>query len=55
MKKIRLSIRLSEFLTEKFKKGFSEVNLKNAHLFYNIYSKSLQKRQTVSAEPSSSV
>ncbi|MCL2441306.1 MAG: PDDEXK nuclease domain-containing protein, partial [Treponema sp.] len=42
--------KLSEYLTEKFKKGFSEVNLKNARLFYNTYSKYLQKRQTVSAE-----
>ena len=42
--------KLSEFLTEKFKKGFSEANLKNARLFYNIYSKSLLKRQTLSAE-----
>jgi len=31
-------------------KGFSEVNLKNARLFYNTYSKYMQKRQTVSAE-----
>ncbi|MDR2581237.1 MAG: DUF1016 N-terminal domain-containing protein, partial [Fibromonadaceae bacterium] len=42
--------RLSEFLTAKFKKGFSEVNLKNARLFYNIYSKKLPKSQTLSAE-----
>jgi len=42
--------KLSEYLTENFKKGFSEVNLKNARLFYITYSKYLQKRQTVSAE-----
>ena len=34
---------LSKFLTERFKKGFSATNLRNARLFYKTYSARLQK------------
>jgi len=39
---------LSAFLTERFKKGFSETNLKNARTFYQVYSPSI--RQIMSDE-----
>ena len=43
-----LIIELSTFLNERYKKGFSETNLKNARKFYQVYSGSI--RQTLSAE-----
>jgi predicted nuclease of restriction endonuclease-like (RecB) superfamily len=39
---------LSLFLNERFKKGFSETNLKNARKFYQVYADSI--RQTLSAK-----
>jgi len=39
---------LSEFLNERFGKGFSETNLRNARKFFQIYSSSIQ--QILSAE-----
>jgi len=39
---------LSQFLNGRFKKGFSETNLKNARKFYRVYADSI--RQTLSAE-----
>ena len=39
---------LSAFLNGRFKKGFSETNLRNARKFYQVYAKSIQ--QTASAE-----
>ena len=39
---------LSAYLTDRFKKGFSETNLKNARTFFQIYSGSI--RQTISDE-----
>jgi len=45
---------LSNFLTAKFKKGFSETNLKNARFFYTAYSerlkKAVEKGQLLTAE-----
>ncbi|MCL2797436.1 MAG: PDDEXK nuclease domain-containing protein [Firmicutes bacterium] len=34
---------LSKYLTDKFNRGFSETNLRNARFFYNAYSERLQK------------
>ena len=42
---------LSEYLSKRFGKGFSEANLKNFRQFYKIYSPSIQ--QTLSVEPKS--
>ena len=39
---------LSAFLNSRFKKGFSETNLRNARKFYQVYADSIQ--QTLSAE-----
>ena len=39
---------LSSFLNTRFKKGFSETNLRNARKFYQVYADSIQ--QTMSAE-----
>jgi predicted nuclease of restriction endonuclease-like (RecB) superfamily len=39
---------LSKYLNGRFKKGFSETNLKNARKFYQVYADSI--RQTISAE-----
>ncbi|MCL1918603.1 MAG: PDDEXK nuclease domain-containing protein [Peptococcaceae bacterium] len=43
-----LLTRLSEYLTTRFQKGFSETNLRNARKFYQVYAPSIQ--QTASAE-----
>jgi len=40
--------KLAEYLTAKFKRGFSLSTLKNAKQFYNVYAPSIQ--QTISAE-----
>jgi len=44
---------LSAFLNGRFKKGFSETNLRNARKFYQVYADSIQ--QTLSAELSNMV
>jgi len=44
---------LSAFLNGRFKKGFSETNLRNARKFYQVYADTIQ--QTLSAELSAAV
>ena len=44
----KLLSELSKYLNDRFGKGFSETNLRNARKFYQTYSKSIQ--QTISAE-----
>ena len=44
----KLLAELSDYLNGRFKKGFSETNLKNARKFYEVYADSI--RQTLSAE-----
>jgi len=43
-----LLLELSTFLNGRFKKGFSETNLRNARKFYQVYADTIQ--QTISAE-----
>jgi hypothetical protein len=41
---------LSEYLNERFSKGFSETNLRNARKFFQIYSPSIQQKPSAKFE-----